>query len=62
MLKNSNSVNAPDVQAALDTMLSVLKHVNDSIHRKAIVGYQVRSWENKVKGFSAPEIKLNLLK
>ena len=41
MLKYSSNIGAADIQAALDTMLSVLKHVNDSMHRKAIVGYQV---------------------
>ena len=43
MLKNTgdNEEERFDLEAALDTMLSVLKYVNDIMHQVAITGYPV---------------------
>ena len=31
-----------DLQVSIDSMLSVLKHVNDVMHTDAIIGFKVR--------------------
>ena len=38
-----NTLVSKELKAALDTMLGVLKHVNDIMHQVGITGFQVRN-------------------
>ena len=44
MLKyTQNEPGVPELQEAMESMLSLLKYVNDIMHQIAIIGYQVRT-------------------